>query len=281
MSATAPCVPCCSSTPQVTNVPGSSGASGITTTSASFVIPAVGATVLISVGDTTWMKAGKNLFVSDGSKFGNFLISAVNSSVTFTGEFLGFGLDSSVGQTIASGAVVAPGVGDFTVPVDLDLLTAFTDNSGGIKSDTIAATVARQTIVFGPWDMTKIANAQNWNIAVPFAFTLLSLTFRCDAAITTGAKSATFTPDIGGVGVGGGALVVAGTYAVKATQAVTPSAPNTGTAGQTIDLVVSAVTAFTEGYGHIEAVVRNDDMNATIAAIAFKLNQLRAALRHQ
>jgi hypothetical protein len=282
MSSPAPCVPqCCNSTPQVVNTPGPTGNSAVTVTTASFVIPAIAATVLIPSSDTSWFKANTNLLVNDGANEANFIVTAVNSATSFTGKFLGMNGDSAAGTTIQSGAIVTTGPGNFTVPNDLDLLTAFTDNSGGTKSDTIAANVARQTLVFGPWNMTTLANAQNWNIAVPFAFTLLSLTFRCDAAITTGAKSATFTPAIAGVNTGGGTLVVSGTYAVKATQALNPSAPNTGTAGQTIELPVSAVTAFTEGYGHIEAVVRNDDLNATIAAIAFKANQLRTALRHQ
>lgn len=279
-----PCTPCCSSTGTTVNVPGTSGSSAITATTASFVIPAVGSTVAVSVGDTTWLKSGANVWISDGSKWGNFLVT-VNSSTSITAKFLGFNgasnPDSAVGSTIASGAIVMPGVGDLSFPWDLDALTAFTDNSGGTKSDTIAATLAKNLIVFGPWQATTIANGNLYEYAVPYAFQVLSATFRAEVAITTGAKAATFTTRINGVATTGGVISAAGTYAVGATQAGTAiSGGNTGTAGQTLESLVSGVTAFTEGTVHLELVVLNTDLAATVAAIAFKANQLRTALRH-
>lgn len=280
MSATAPCVPCCSSSAQTVNTPGSTGASAVTTTSADFVIPAVGATVAISVGDTSWMKTGANVFISDGSKVCNFQ-ATVNSATSITGKFLGFQGDSAAGGTVTSGAIVMPGVGDLTFPWDLDALTAFTDNSGGTKSDTIAATVVRNAIVIGPFSMALLVNSQVWKIAIPYAFTLNSANFRCDIAITTGAKAATLTPQINSVAVTGGVMSVSGTYATGATQAGSAvTAGNTGTAGQTLEIAVSGVTAFSEGYGHVELSVTNNDLAATVAAIADKLATLRSKLRH-
>src|SRR6267142_5821614 len=282
MSAIVPCIPTCCSTPTTTNVPGSQGGSSITVTTANFVIPAIGATVLIPCADTSWFKAFKNLFVSDGADIGNFLVTAVNSATSFTGKFLGFVGDTAPGATINTGALVVPGVGDFTVPFDLDLLTAFTDNSGGTKSDTIAASLAKQTIMLGPFSMALLVNSQIWEIALPFNFLVTSAIFRCDIAITTGAKAATFTTRINAVNTTGGVITVAGVYATGATQAGTAiSGTNVGTAGQTLESIVSGVTTFIEGYGHLEMTITNTDLTATLAAIAFKLNQLRTALRHQ
>lgn len=282
MSATAPCVPCCSSTVQTVNTPGVSGQSAVTTTTASFVIPSFGNTVAISVGDTTWMKEGMTLFISDGSKKGNFYVTSVDSAVGIHGEWLALPDDSATGSTIASGAVVVAGLGDYAVPVTLDTLSAFTDNSGGTKSDTIAATVAKFTQIIGPFSMALLVNSQLWKVPIQPGFTVNSATFRCNVAITTGAKAATLTTQINGVACTGGVVTVAGTYATGATQAGTAiSGANTGTAGQTLEIAVSGVTAFTEGVGHVELSVTNTDLAATIAAIAFKMNLLRTALRHQ
>lgn len=285
MSAVLPCVPTsCCSTPLTVSVPGSTGNSAVTVTTASFTLPAVGGTTstpAIAVGDTSWMKAGKNVYISDGAKFANFIVISVDSATAFTGRFLGLVGDSASG-TMASGAVVMPGLGNFTVPYDLDLLTPFTDNSGGTKSDTIAATVARQTIFGGAFPMATIANGTVWGIAIPFNFTVVSVLLKIDVAVTTVGKAATFTTRVNTVNTTGGVISASGTYSAGGSQAGTSiSGNNTGTAGQIVDLLVSGVTAFTEGAGHLEIVVLNTDLAATIAAIAFKANQLRTALRHQ
>lgn len=279
MASTTPCAPSCSTTLQTVNVPGPSGPSAVTTTSAQFTLPAIGGTVSITVGDSSWIKQGSNLFISDGSKWGNFVV--ITPGNPFTARFLGLVGDSASGN-VASGAVVVSGTGDQTFPWDLDALTAFTDNSGGAKSDTIAANVANNIIVLGPFSMALLVNSQIWELAIPYGFKVNSITFRDDIAITTGAKAATFTTRINAVATTGGVVAVAGTYATGATQAGTAiSGGNTGTAGQTLEAIVSGVTAFSEGYGHLELSVTNTDLAATIAAIAFKANQLRTALRHQ
>lgn len=277
---TTACAPCCS--PVTTNTPGTQGASAITLTTVSFIIPAIGSTVAISVGDTSWFKAGANVYVTDGANDANFIVTAINSATQFTGKFLGLVGDSAAATTIASGAIVIPGLGNFTVPWDLDALTALTDNSGGTKSDTISANLIKSTITIGPFSMALLVNSQIWKMPVQFAFQVNSSTFRDDVAITTGAKAATLTTQISGVATTGGVIAVAGTYATGVTQAGTSiSGANTGAAAATLEIAVSGVTAFTEGVGHVELSVSNLDLAATIAAMAFKANQLRTALRHQ
>lgn len=280
MSATIPCTPCCSSTPTTTNIPGSTGASAVTTAS-SFVLPAIGGTVTITVGDSSWIKVGKNLFISDGSKLGNFVVTGVNSSTSITARFLGLVGDSASG-TVADGAIVLPGMGNQTPAWDLDALTALTDNSAGVAADTIAATVAKSVVFGGAFKMADLANASVWGVAIPYAFKLISVLLKIDVAVTTGAKAATLTARVNASNCTGGVISAAGTYAAGGSQAGTSiTGTNTGTAGQIADFVVSGVTAFTEGSGHLEMVVLNTDLAATIAALAAKMNQLRTALRHQ
>lgn len=283
MSATVPCVPCCSSSPTTTDVPGSQGNSAVTTTTASFVIPAVSGTVLIHCGDTSWFTAFKNLFISDGSAVGNFLVTAINSSTTFTAKFLGFGADTTPGTSIQSGALVMPGLGDFTVPLDIGTLTAFTDNTGGTKSDTIAASLAKQTLIM-PVQFTDYVNATTWKLAVPFAFLLNSVLLRVSKAGTGAGASITLQSQINAVACTGGSIVstLANSATVGGTVAGTAiTGNNTGTAGQTVEFAVTVGTVFTAGDGWFELNVTNTDLTATLAAIAFKTNQIRAALIHQ
>ncbi len=281
MSLTNCCTPACP-TPQTIQIPGPQGASGIALTTAAFVLPAIGANVVIHMTDTSWVTAVKNIFISDGTNFANFAVVSVDSTTQITAVYLGMVNDSAPATTIQSGALVQTGLGNYAVPFDLDTLAAFTDNTSGVKAYTIPISVCKQTIVIGPFSMALLVNGQIWKVPVPFAYLVNTATFRCDVAITTGAKAATLQPQINGVACTGGAMAVAGTYASGATQAGTAiSGNNIGTAGLTLEIAVSAVTAFTEGYGHVELNITNTDLSALVAALAFNLNQLRHELRHQ
>jgi len=67
-------------------------------------------------------------------------------------------------------------------------------------------------------------------------------------AITTGAKAATVSPEIGAVGVTGGDIALAGAYAIGAVQEGTAiTALHTFKPGSTLSLVGSGITAFAEG----------------------------------
>lgn len=282
MSSVNPCVPCCT-TPLSVAVPGPTGQTGITTTGASFVIPAIGSTVNITVGDSSWIKALKNLFISDGAVAGNFIVTLVNGATSITAKFLGFVGDSAAGSTIASGAVVMPGVGDLTVPWDLDALTAFTDNSGGTKADTIAVTACRAMFIV-PLKLDTLT-AGTYRVVVPFAFTLLSSNFRTTLIGTGASASITLTSTVSSLAVTGGVIAVtlASQNAVGniTTGSAVSGANATGAAGGAVEVVAAINTVFTAGAGYVEFTVLNLDLAATIAAIAFKLNQLRTALRHQ
>lgn len=155
---------------------------------------------------------------------------------------------------------------------------AVTDSSGGTPA-TIAAAAFKQTIVLELGSLAALANSQVYKIAVPFAFTVTAASLRVGNPVTTGAKAATLTTQISGAAATGGVISAAGTYATGATQAGTAiTAGNTGAAGDTLEIAVSAVTAFTEGTGVVEFTVTNTDLaNAAATSVALP-NALRSAL---
>lgn len=114
---------CCSPCDETvtTNVPGASGGNSYTTTTANFTIPAVDATVVISVGSTAWMAVGQKVFASDGVDWGTFEVQSIGSSTQFTGVFQGYTDDAAPGAVVGSGAAVVPsGVQqDITLPLPI------------------------------------------------------------------------------------------------------------------------------------------------------------------
>lgn len=127
----------------------------------------------------------------------------------------------------------------------------------------LAAAATKQTIVL-PLQLADIATG-TFKIAVPFAFTVTSALFRTNKAATTASKLATLTVGIAGTPVTGGVMsltsanqnTIGGTVAASAITAL-----NVGTAGQTLEVVASSVTAFVEGDGFVEFTVTNNDLAA-------------------
>lgn len=75
----------------------------------------------------------------------------------------------------------------------------------------------------------------------------------CEKAISTGAKTAALTVEIGSTAVTSLALTYAGTKALGAVEAfAAPTAANTFSPGDTLSLVAGSVTSFTEGRVRIE-----------------------------
>lgn len=150
MPATSPCVPCCSE-PQVTNVPGGEGDPGgdgingtdaFTTTTADFVIPAIGANVTISVVNSMWMAIGQKI-VFDGPA--TFEVVSLPGATSVTAKFKGYTDDLAPGVTILAGAKVSPSgtqpaLGTLTVtasgtPYNLTATPALLDFTGGGSVD--------------------------------------------------------------------------------------------------------------------------------------------------
>jgi hypothetical protein len=99
------CCPQCQ-TPVTTNVPGVAGASAFTFTTANIVVPAINATVVVPVLDTSWMVVGEYVVLPGPA---NFQITAINPTAsTATLTFLGITGDISAGSTINLNSTVSP-----------------------------------------------------------------------------------------------------------------------------------------------------------------------------
>lgn len=113
MPSTQPCVPCCT-TPQVVNTPGSQGLPGsdgsnglnaFSTTTADFIVPAIGATVTVLVTSSLWMVVGQIVIFTGPD---NFEVTAVPTATSVTVKFLGYPGDGNPGDTVSSGSKVSP-----------------------------------------------------------------------------------------------------------------------------------------------------------------------------
>ena len=136
-------------------------------------------------------------------------------------------------------------------------------------STGVVANLAKSVIVL-PVQLVDLANAADFRVGVPFAFTLSSFLFRTGKPASTASKLATLTADVNAAAVTGGvaALTTANQNAAGGTVAASAiTAGNTGTAGQTVGVTASAVTAFVEGDGYIEFTVVNNDLANAIATL--------------
>lgn len=286
MSSPTPCVPTsCCSTPTTVSVPGSTGASGITTAS-SFVLPAIGATVAITVGDSSWIKQGKNLFISDGSKLANFVVTGVNSATSITARFLGLVGDSASG-TFSDGAVVSPGFGNQTVAWDLDAMAALTDNSTGSAGNTIAAGVGISYLKFPHTFIGGTAAVEPVTaFTVGYKFKILSWVFVTEVLLVGAAGSRVANMEINSTDVGivpsTVTIPIANAAVGTVTAGLAVSGANTGTNTDTFSIEIqNGGTQFTAGSGTFIVTVQNMDTADAIASLASKINTLRTALRHQ
>lgn len=288
MAATTSCTPCCTTT-QTTDVPGSSGNNAYTNTTANFTVPAIDANVTVAVGNSDWMTTGLPVFAGDGADFGHFIVFSVNSAISVTLTFKGWEGDASPGAVIGSGALVTPSgtQHDLTAAelqaLNATLLTgvgAFTDNSGGTASDTIAAGVGIQTIPIFV-NLAQITATTIFSYTPGYAFKVLAIQFSVEIAVTTAAKAVTLTPTVNGSGVTGGALALTSANCTPKGATVSGSAisgGNTGTSAQTLGIAASSVTAFSEGTGWVLLRVQNMDTANAIASLADKWNDALAAL---
>ena len=286
---TTTCCNTCDET-QTVNVPGSAGNNAYTTTTANFTVPAIGSTVTISVGSTAWMAVGQKVFASDGVDFGNFEVQSIGGSTSFVGEFMGY-VDDSASGTIASGAAVIPSgtQSSFTTTalkaLNTTLLTgigSFTDNTGGVSSDTLASTVGVHYWTFYT-KLSDVTAAATVGAFTPgYRFKVLSLSYLGLQAGTGAGATITFTPTINGSGLTGiGAVTptLANATAGSVVAGSTITGANTGTAAQTFAITAGTITAFTNGTGTILVKVQNLDTCDAFASLAAKINTIKAALQ--
>jgi hypothetical protein len=293
MPAVENCNTSCCTTVTTVNTPGSAGQSAFTTTTANLTVPAISATVVVAMANTDWFTVGAILFISDGTDWGHFEVQSISSQVSATLVFLGQTNDASPGAVIGSGAeVVAGGTQqDFdttalkalnTTLITTDAaISAFTDNSGGTASSTIAAGVGIQTIPIFV-NLAQITATSIFSYTPGFAFKVLAIQFSVEIAVTNAAKGATLTPTVNGSGVTGGALVLTSANCTPKGTTVSGSAisgGNTGTNAQTLGITASSVTTFLEGTGWVLLRIQNMDTANAVASLADKTNDLMAALQ--
>ena len=293
MPAVENCSPCCSTTAINTNVPGDAGQGAYTTTSANLTIPAVDATVVVTFGSTAWMAVGGVIFISDGTDWGHFRVQSIGSPTSATLVFLGQTDDAAPAAVIGSGAAVMAGgtQQDFDAAalqaLNTELITtdaaiaAFTDDSEGTASDTIAAGVGMFTLAAFV-NLAQITATTIFSYTPGFAFKVMAIQFSAEIAVTTGSKAVTLTPAIAGAGVTGGALALTSANCTPKGTTVSGSAitgGNTGTNAQTLSLAASSVTAFAEGSGWVLLRIVNLDTANAVASLAEKTNDLMAALQ--
>jgi hypothetical protein len=87
------------------NIPGPAGASSATTTTAAFVVPAIGSDVVVQVLNTSQFVVGQSLIVSGPARF---LVYQIIGPTTLTLLFQGLLGDVATGTVIGPGATVAP-----------------------------------------------------------------------------------------------------------------------------------------------------------------------------
>lgn len=295
MSAPSNC-DCRCETPEIVTIPGSPGDNGqngangtngtnaFTFLTAELTIPTVGNTVIASVAVSSWMALGQVVIVSDGTKKGHFEVTALPSSTSVTLKFLEYPGDSVATTNIANAAKVSPaGV----LPVlAAPLPTAFTDNTTGTASDTLAAGVGVSTITI---PLTSLATGLSTSAIdlltgyVPgYAFKLLSFDFVTTIAGTGAGASQTFNLEIGATDVTGGVLNVtlASTDTIgEVTAGSAITANNVGTAASAISIEMAASgTVFTAGSGYFVIKIQNMDTANAVASLAEHINDLITSL---
>lgn len=301
MSAPIPCVPCCSTT-QVTNVPGTPGLAGTDGAAgiSSYAILSLlmdpvpnngGSTLSIAFSGpgttpTAWMVIGQTVIIGQGAGavLGfpgpyTFKVTAITDGTHATLERIAASNDDPLATLkLSAGAIVSP-VGLPGV-VAAALPNAFTDNSTGTASDTIAAGVGEFTMSIFFRAAAITGNVLLFTYTPGFKFKIKRISAAVVDAITTVGKAATLTTAIAGTPTTGGVVTLSGAYALGAEQASSAAITglNTGTNAQAITVTASAVTAFAEGGFMLNIEMQNMDSADAVASLAKHVDDLITSL---
>jgi hypothetical protein len=181
------------------------------------------------------------------------------------------------------GATSIPNSTRVSLQLPLAKYNALVDNSGGAIAGGLAAGVGIQTVMIYLGLNDVAANGDIITNLLPgFNGKILALDWIADKPVTTGAKLATFTPKINAVNVTGGAAAITSANSTPQGVKVAGSAVtalNTFLPTDTIGIVASGVTQFTEGTGWLIIRLQNTDVANAVAALADKVNTLFTNLK--
>lgn len=269
------CNPCAPTT--IVQVPGSAGAAGtnglnaFTVTDGGFVIPAKGGNTPVSVDSTNFMSEGMILYIGDAG----FFQVIGDPSVSLVLEYLDIEINTSSGLPVSAGTkVTVSGPPLYVTPP-----AAFTDNTGGSATDTLAAGVGIQTLAFYIQATNFAAGDLLTNYTPGYAFKLIKFDARCSVPVTTTPCAVDLNLEIVSTNVTGGIIQLNGAYARGAAQSGTAiTGNNTGSATDTFSIEGANLTAFTEGSFWLLVAIQNMDTVNAVASLAAKTNALITVL---
>ena len=300
MSAASDCA-CNCVTPQIVSIPGTEGDQGIAgvdgsnglsvftlivTSDATF--PDTATTVQVNVAENQMFVVGQTVFGADpspGTDHGTFEVMSLTGTTVIGLRATAAPGDTALPFTLGiGGKITAAGA---TGALAAALPNAFTDNSTGTASDTIAAGVGIHTITI---PLTSLATGLGvlaidllTDYILGYKFKLLSFDFVTTVVGAGAGATQTFNLEIGAVDVTNTLTVtLASTATIGAVTAGVPNpivATHTGTNASTLSIEMAAGgTVFTSGAGYFVIKVQNMDTADAAASFAAHIDQLILAL---
>lgn len=158
--------------------------------------------------------------------------------------------------------------------------TAFTDNTTGTTTATLAAGVGTYLLTI-PIALAGITG--NVDVMTDYIlghkFKVLSMRWITTTVASTAAKAATLTADIGATPITSITLTLdsddSTTTTLGGVLTVDATAANTGSATDTLSIVAASVTAFVEGSGCIQFEIQNMDTADAFAGLVTQANLAR------
>lgn len=282
----------CPSPTSVVAIPGSPGENGVdginafTLTAASFLIPAVGMTVVVTVEDSSWATIGQDVAVEgagDSGRAGIFLVTAKPSDTQMTLQYEDYYVNTESGSSIASGSQVSPA--GVQSPLAAGLPSAILIEDGGEQVSPIQDTLAIYNLTI-PHTFASGTSAGEvvTEIFLGHKFRIIDWKFVTDVPGVGASASRVFNMEINSTNVGTIASTITATEAStsskgEVTLGTAVSGANEGAATDTFSIEVAAGgTQFTAGSGCFIVSVQNLDTFDGMTSFVEKFNDLLDAL---
>lgn len=261
--------------------PGADGISAFTLTTEAEDVAANGASVAFSVAENSAFAIGQTIFISDGTDWGTFQITGLTGTTVITATKLDAAGDTATPFNLASGSKVT-GTGAPLV-LAAALPNAFTDNTTGTASDTLAAGVGVYVLSI-PITLVQITGAVDvlTEYTPGHAFKILSFDARVTEVVTTAGDGISLNLEINATNVTGGVIALTSANSTPLGVAIAGTAvtgANTGTASDTISIEATiGAGAFAEGAVVGLIRIQNMDDSNAVASLAEHTDDLITAL---